>query len=75
MDFGRNFRFLSRICFEMGPYGSDLAQNLTQLLQIRFPTRFEVSRRLKTSIFELLKSCNFWKKAGGAQASPREIIA
>ena len=74
-NFGWKFKFLGRICFEMGPYGSDLAQNYTQLLQIGFPTRFDGSRGPKTSIFEFLKSCNFQKIAGGAQGIPREMIA
>ena len=48
----------------MGPHGSDLAQNLTQLLQVGFPTRFDAARGPKTLIFEFLKSCNFRKIAG-----------
>ena len=69
-NFGWKFKFLGRICFEMGPYGSDLAQNYTQLLQIGFPTRFDGSRGPKTSIFEFLKSCNFQKIAGGGPGLP-----
>ena len=49
----------------MGPHGSDLAQNYTQLLHIGFPTKFDRFRGPKTSIFEFLKSCNFQKIAGG----------
>ena len=54
----------------MGPYGSDLAQNYTQLLQIGFPTRFDGSRGPNTLIFEFLKSCNFQKIAGGGPGHP-----
>ena len=73
MDFGVKFWFLGRICFEMGAHGSDLAQNLTQLLQIGFPTRFEASRGLKTLILEFLKSCNFLENSGGAQGIPNKL--
>ena len=51
----------------MGLYGSDLAQNYIQLLQIVFPTKFDASRGPNTSIFEFLKSCNFQKIAGGQE--------
>ena len=70
-NFDWKFKFLGRICFEMDPYGSDLAQNYTQLLQIGFPSRFDRFICPNTLSFKFLKSCNFQKIAGRAGHPPR----